>query len=78
MAEVGAVDETTHTLYATDPPSGTVAVINTATCNTNDTTGCAQHPPISRLARPRTRRSLNPATQTLYVAYGTAATGSPS
>jgi DNA-binding beta-propeller fold protein YncE len=70
MPEVGAVDDATHTLYATDPQAGTVAVINTATCNTNDTTGCAQHPPIIKIGASPNTPALNPATQTLYVAYG--------
>ena len=42
-ANVGAIDQATHTLYAADS-SGTVAVIDTATCNADDTAGCAAHP----------------------------------
>src|SRR5262249_40919674 len=44
-ANVGAIDEATHTLYAADPPSRDVFMINTAACNATDTVGCAQHPP---------------------------------
>ena len=45
MASVSVVDAATHTLYAADPTAGTVAVINTATCNA-----------ATPLAAPSTRR----------------------
>jgi YVTN family beta-propeller protein len=44
QANVGAIDHATRTLYASDPFSGTVSVINTATCNATNTAGCAHHP----------------------------------
>ena len=67
---VGAVDDATHTLYAADPTAGTVAVINTATCNARNTTGCAQHPPAIRIGTSPNVPVINTATQTLYVSYG--------
>jgi DNA-binding beta-propeller fold protein YncE len=70
MAEVGAVDDATHTVYAADPAAGTVAVINTATCNAANTAGCAQHPPVIKIGALPNTPVINPATQTLYVSYG--------
>ena len=57
QANVGSIDHATHTLYASDPFSDTVAVINTATCNAADTAGCAAHPPTIKSARFPNRRS---------------------
>jgi DNA-binding beta-propeller fold protein YncE len=70
MAEVGGVDEATQTLYAADPTAGTVAVINTATCNAANTAGCAQHPPVIKIGTSPNTPVINPATRTLYVSYG--------
>jgi DNA-binding beta-propeller fold protein YncE len=72
MADVGAVDDTTHTLYAADSPAGTVVVINTATCNATNTTGCAQHPPAIKIGASPNTPVINTATQTVYVSYGSA------
>jgi DNA-binding beta-propeller fold protein YncE len=70
MAEVGGVDDAAHTLYAADPTAGTVAVINTATCNAANTAGCAQHPPVIKIGTSPNTPVINPATRTLYVSYG--------
>ena len=70
MASVSAVDETTHTLYAADPAAGTVAAINTGTCNARDTAGCAQHPPVIKIGAAPNTPVVNTATRTLYVSYG--------
>ena len=72
-ANVGAINDATHTLYASDEAaSGTVAVINTATCNAGHTTGCAaSHPAIAVGAFPGPP-ALNASTQTLYVPAGAA------
>jgi DNA-binding beta-propeller fold protein YncE len=71
QANVGVFDDATHTLYASDE-SGSVAVIDTATCNAQHTAGCTQAtarihvdgqnpgPPV-----------LDAVTHTLYVPYGT-------
>jgi YVTN family beta-propeller protein len=70
MASVSAVDETTRTLYASDPTAGTVAVINTATCNVRDTAGCAQHAPVIKIGASPNTPVVDTATRTLYVSYG--------
>jgi DNA-binding beta-propeller fold protein YncE len=71
-ANVGAIDEATHTLYAADEaPSGTLAVINTATCNATDTTGCAAAPPSMKIGAFPSPPVFNPATKTVYLSYGT-------
>jgi DNA-binding beta-propeller fold protein YncE len=69
-ANVGSIDEATHTLYASDPFSNTTSVINTATCNAANTTGCAARPPAIRVGVNPGPPALNPATGTLYVPYG--------
>src|SRR5215510_8351502 len=69
-ASVGAIDEATHTLYAADPPSRNVFMINTATCNAASTSGCAQHPPTVTIGPFPGVPAINPATQTMYVSYG--------
>jgi DNA-binding beta-propeller fold protein YncE len=72
LANVATVDDATHTLYAADPSAGTVSVINTATCDAENTTGCAQHPPVIKIGTSPNTPAINTATQTLYVAYGSA------
>jgi DNA-binding beta-propeller fold protein YncE len=70
-ANVGAIDEATHTLYAADEaPSGTLAVIDTATCNATDTTGCAAAPPSMKIGAFPSPPVFNPATKTVYLSYG--------
>jgi YVTN family beta-propeller protein len=73
QASLGTIDHSTGTLYASDPSSGTVAVINTATCNAANTSGCAQHPPTIKIGPGPSSPSLNQATGTLYVPYGSKA-----
>jgi DNA-binding beta-propeller fold protein YncE len=73
FANVGAIDDATHSLYAADPSSGTVSVINTATCNATRTTGCAHHPPVITIGAGPGSPVLNPATKTIYVPFGNAA-----
>jgi DNA-binding beta-propeller fold protein YncE len=73
-ANVGAIDQATHTLYASDEsPSGTVAVINTATCNATDPSGCGQHPPMIKIGAFPGPPALNPVTRTVYVPFGLSA-----
>ncbi|MGN6168498.1 MAG: YncE family protein, partial [Solirubrobacteraceae bacterium] len=70
-ANVGAIDRATHTLYASnESSSGTVAVINTASCNATDTSGCTKRPHMVKVGAGPGPPALNPATHTLYVAYG--------
>jgi DNA-binding beta-propeller fold protein YncE len=66
-ADVGALDDATHTLYASETHSGTVFVINTATCNATHTAGCAHTPPATAVGAAPGPPVLNPATGTLYV-----------
>jgi DNA-binding beta-propeller fold protein YncE len=74
QANVGAIDDATHTLYASDEASsGTLAVINTATCNATHTAGCGQHPPMIKIGAFPNAPVLNPATHTVYVSYGNTA-----
>jgi YVTN family beta-propeller protein len=69
-ANVGAIDDATHTLYVSDPYSDTISVIDTATCNAKRTAGCA-HPPSTLTVGPGPAPPvLDPATHTLYVPDG--------
>ncbi len=70
---VGSIDETTHTLYASDPFSNTTSVINTAACNATHTAGCAKAAPTITIGPAPGPPVLDPATRTLYIPYGTAA-----
>jgi YVTN family beta-propeller protein len=70
QANVGDIDPATHTLYASDPFSDTVSVINTATCNATHTAGCAQHPAAITVGPGPGPPALNPATRSLYVPFG--------
>ena len=70
QANIGTVDHATHTLYAADQFSGTVSVINTATCNATNTTGCADHPATVTIGRFPSTPVINTATQTMYVPFG--------
>ena len=70
FANVGAIDQATHTLYASDTLSNTVSVINTATCNAEDTSGCAQPSPTITVGPGPGPPAFNPVTRTLYVPYG--------
>ena len=71
FANVGAIDDATHTLYASDEAhAGTVMVINTATCNAQHTAGCAAAPAAVTVGAFPNTPTLNPATHTVYVSYG--------
>jgi DNA-binding beta-propeller fold protein YncE len=69
-ANVGAIDPTTHTLYAADSQSGKVYVIDTAACNAKHTAGCAAALPTATIGPFPNAPVVNPATHTLYVSYG--------
>lgn len=71
-ANVGAVDDATHTLYAADPYSDTVSVINTATCNAAHTKGCSTVAPTITVGPFPGSPALDPVTRTLYLPYGSA------
>jgi DNA-binding beta-propeller fold protein YncE len=67
-AFLGAIDDVTHTLYASGASS--VSVINTATCNATTTTGCSAKPPTIPIGTNPSIPTLNPTTHTLYLAFG--------
>ena len=41
LGTLGAIDESTHTLYASDTPSNTVSAIDIKKCNAHNTSGCS-------------------------------------
>jgi DNA-binding beta-propeller fold protein YncE len=67
---VGSIDEATHTLYAADPFSDTVSVINTATCNATHTAGCGKAAAVITIGPGPGPPALDATTRTLYVPYG--------
>ena len=73
MAAMGAIDDTTHTLYVSETFRTVVAVINTATCNATDATGCFGNVRTINVGAEPGAPALNPDTRTLYLPYGTAA-----
>jgi DNA-binding beta-propeller fold protein YncE len=70
QANVGGIDQATHTLYAADPFNGKVAVIDTAACNAGHTSGCSAPPPLLTVGPNPGPPGLNPRTKTLYVPDG--------
>jgi DNA-binding beta-propeller fold protein YncE len=67
QANVGDIDQATHTFYASDPFSDTVSIIDTATCNAAHTAGCPSAPPTVAVGPGPGPPALDPATKTLYV-----------
>jgi YVTN family beta-propeller protein len=63
-----AVDEATHTVYAVNSNSNTVAVINAATCNAVYSTGCTAKPPLIHVGNGPEFLAIDPVTDTIYVA----------
>ena len=72
QANVGGIDQATHTLYAADPFSDKVAVIDTATCNAARTSGCSVAPPLITVGPNPGPPGVNPLTKTVYVPDGPA------
>jgi DNA-binding beta-propeller fold protein YncE len=70
---MGAIDDTTNTLYASDSFGTAVAVINIATCNATDIAGCADRPRAIDVGAEPGSPVLNPVTHTLYLPFGTSA-----
>jgi DNA-binding beta-propeller fold protein YncE len=66
-----AVDELTRTLYVVNHGAGdyaaSLSVIDAATCNAQDRTGCAQTPPTAPVGFGAYTVSLDPLTRQLYV-----------
>jgi DNA-binding beta-propeller fold protein YncE len=71
-AAVGAIDDSTHTLYASDS-GGNVSVINTATCNATNTAGCAGPWPSINIGTSPGASVFDSITGTLYVPFGSTA-----
>jgi YVTN family beta-propeller protein len=63
-----AVDEQTHTVYAVNGGSNTMAVINSATCNATDTSGCAARPALVTVPGGPEFLAIDAQTNTIYVA----------
>jgi YVTN family beta-propeller protein len=63
-----AVDEQTGTVYAVNGLSNTVAVIDAATCNASDTSGCANKPVLVSVPGGPEFLAVDPQTDTVYVA----------
>jgi YVTN family beta-propeller protein len=63
-----AVNELTHTVYAANGGSDTVAVINAATCNAVDQSGCASKPQLIKVGGEPEFLALDQVTDTIYVA----------
>ncbi|MGA8524108.1 MAG: YncE family protein [Candidatus Dormiibacterota bacterium] len=70
QANVGSIDRRTHTLYASDPYSDTVSVINIAHCNATDTAGCDHVAPTMTIGPAPGPPVLNPSTGALYIPFG--------
>ena len=70
FAALGSIDHRTHTLYAADQQNGRISVIDTATCNAADTTGCNKKVPTIAVGDAALVPTLNPATHTIYVPVG--------
>jgi DNA-binding beta-propeller fold protein YncE len=70
QANVGSIDRSTHTLYASDPFSDTVSAINIAHCNATDTAGCDHVAPTMTIGPAPGPPVLNPATGALYIPFG--------
>jgi YVTN family beta-propeller protein len=61
------VDQSTHSAYVTDNGGSTVSVINTATCDAEDTSGCGQVPATVAAGDNPFGIALDPITDTVYV-----------
>ncbi len=70
MAATGAIDDATHTLYASNSSGTEVSVINTATCNATNTATCARHPSTIIIGGSPGSPVLNTTTHTLYLPFG--------
>jgi YVTN family beta-propeller protein len=62
-----AINEITDTIYVTNQGSGTVSVIDGATCNASDTSGCGLTPPTVTVREGPMGVAVDPATDTVYV-----------
>jgi YVTN family beta-propeller protein len=65
-----AVNQRTNTIYAANAADNTVSVINGATCNATDTSGCDQTPATVAVGTFPIVLAIDEATDTLYVTNG--------
>ena len=65
-----AVDETTNTVYVANSSDNTVSVVNAATCDSTNHSGCGQTPPTVSVGNGPGAIAVNQATHTVYVANG--------
>jgi YVTN family beta-propeller protein len=63
-----AVNQVTDTIYVVNSADSTVSVINGATCNAQDTSGCSHRPPTVKVGSNPVDLSVDQATDTVYVA----------
>jgi len=63
-----AVDQATDTIYVVNSAENTVSVIDGATCNAQNTSGCSHMPPTVKVGSNPVDLSLDQATDTVYVA----------
>jgi YVTN family beta-propeller protein len=63
-----AIDQVTDTIYVVNSNSDTVSVINGATCNAQDSSGCQDVPPVVHVGSNPVDVSVDQATGTVYVA----------
>jgi YVTN family beta-propeller protein len=66
--EVPAVDQATDTIYVPNSGTGTVSVIDGATCNASVTTGCGSTPPQVSVGGVPNAAAVDQATNTVYIA----------
>ena len=62
-----AIDQATNTIYVANTGENTVSVINGATCNRTNTSGCGQDPPTVTVGGGASLLAVDPATDTIYV-----------
>jgi DNA-binding beta-propeller fold protein YncE len=62
-----AVDEATNTIYVTNASDGTVSVINGATCNAGNTSGCDKKPTTVRVGAFGDAVTVDPVTNMVFV-----------
>jgi YVTN family beta-propeller protein len=71
------VDQATDTIYVANFYSSTVSVINGATCNAQNTSGCSQSPPTVTVGNGDDALDVNQKADTVYVANAGNGTGAP-
>ena len=63
-----AIDQATGTLYVANGNDTTVSVVNTASCNAKNTSGCSQTPATMQAGSGPSAIAVDQATRTVYVA----------